>query len=240
LSPWLELMRQEFKRKLFPHPDFAGVGRRPAKNNFFVDFDTHNLLRPTAADRQSFYSTGFNTGSLCPNDIREMEGKNPREDSAGDTYYVPVNVQDAQNPVVVPITPAASNPVDQGDDAPADPEANSLAHIYSRLFRDAFGRVLSRDKLDQKAFTRTFQPVIYAIADMLCQRHDTQFRSGHPLPGDVVSFANDYIGGMFQRKHEWALENADAQASKELERAIGAINQAVTRAVKQSPEETHV
>jgi HK97 family phage portal protein len=241
LSPWLELMRQEFKRKLFPNPNFAGIGRHPAKNNFFIDFDTHNLLRPTAADRQSFYSAGFNTGSLCPNDIREMEGLNPREDDAGDTYYIPVNVQDAQNPVVTPDTSAASDPVDQGDDAPADPETKSLVHIYSRLFRDAFGRVLSRDKIDQKAFTRTFQPVVYAITDMLCQRHDQQFRSGSPLPGDVVTFANDYLGGMFIRKIEWHLDKSDEQSAAELERAISAIDQAVVRTVKTTklPEVTH-
>jgi HK97 family phage portal protein len=129
LAPWFEAMRQEFKRKLFPNPDFAGIGRRPSKNNFFIDFDTHKLLRPTAADRQSFYANGFNTGSLSPNDIRELEGMNPREDDAGDTYYVPVNVQDAQNPVVVPPSASTTDPADLGDDPPAVPETNSLSRI---------------------------------------------------------------------------------------------------------------
>jgi HK97 family phage portal protein len=163
LSPWLELMRQEFKRKLFPNPNFAGVGRRPAKNSFFVDFDTHRLLRPTAADRQTYYATGFNTGALCPNDIREMEGLNPREDDAGNTFYIPVNMQNATNPIVAQPT-NSSDPADQGDDPPSDPETNSLSRIYSGLFRDAFGRALSRDKADPKIF----QPIIYAIAEAQC------------------------------------------------------------------------
>jgi HK97 family phage portal protein len=233
LAPWFEAMRQEFKRKLFPNPDFAGVGRRPAKNNFFIDFDTHKLLRPTAADRQSYYQTGFTTGSLSPNDIRELEGMNPREDEAGDTYYVPVNVQDAQNPVVVPTTPS-NDPADQGDDAPADPETNSLSRIYSGLFRDAFGRALSRDKADPKIF----QPIIYALADALCLKHDPDWRNVRdPIPGEVIRFANDYIGGMFTRKGEWTKENADEQSTRELDRAIGALNQAVTRTYK---KEIHV
>jgi HK97 family phage portal protein len=233
LAPWFEAMRQEFKRKLFPNPDFAGIGRRPAKNNFFIDFDTHRLLRPTAADRQSYYQTGFTTGSLSPNDIRELEGMNPREDEAGDTYYVPVNVQDAQNPVVVPATPS-NDPADQGDDPPAAPETNSLSRIYSGLFRDAFGRAMSRDKADPKIF----QPIIYAIADALCLNHDPEWRNVRdPIPGDVIKFANDYIGGMFTRKHEWTNENADEQSARELERAIGAIRTAVTRTYK---KEIHV
>ncbi len=232
LAPWFEAMRQEFKRKLFPNPDFAGIGRRPAKNNFFIDFDTHRLLRPTAADRQSFYATGFNTGSLCPNDIREMEGMNPREDAAGDTYYIPVNVQDAQNPVVVP--PSSSNDTaDQEADPPSEPETNSLKNIYSRLFRDAFGRAMSRDKADPKIF----QPVIYAIADALCLKHDPDCRNVRdPIPADLIKFADDYIGGMFQRKNEWTKENADEQSARELERAIGALSQAITRTYK---KETH-
>jgi HK97 family phage portal protein len=234
LSPWLEVMRQEFKRKLFPNPDFAGVGRRPGKNNFFIDFDTHRLLRPTAADRQSYYQTGFTTGSLSPNDIREMEGLNPRDDDAGNTYYVPVNVQDPQNPLRVPSAPASTDPADQGDDPPTFPEANSLVPVYSRVFRDALGRVLSREKLDQKAFHRTFQPVIYGIADMLCQQQDPEFRSSRPLPGDVVTFANDFIGGMFKRSSDWKSEKADELSAAELERAIGAIARCVTNSTSKS------
>lgn len=231
LTPWFEAMRQEFKRKLFPNPDFAGIGRRPAKNSFFIDFDTHRLLRPTAADRQSYYQTGFTTGALSPNDIRELEGMNPRDDDAGNTYYVPVNVQDAQNPVVVASDPE-NDPSDQGDDPPSSPETNSLKRIYSRLFRDAFGRALSRDKLDQKAFSKIFIPVLYAIADMSCQAHDPQFRSGSVMPGDVVKFTDDFIGGMFQRKIEWHLDRADEQSAAELDRAISAIHQVVTRTPK--------
>jgi HK97 family phage portal protein len=233
LSPWFEAMRQEFKRKLFPNPDFVGIGRRPAKNNFYIDFDTHNLLRPTAADQQAFYVAGFNTGTLSPNDIRELMGKNPREDEAGDTYYIPVNVQDAQNPVVTPPTPG-NDPTDEDNDPPLNTETNSLSRIYSGLFRDAFGRAMSRDKADPKIF----QPIIYAIADALCLDHDPNRRNVHdPIPATIIKFANDYIGGLFKRKHEWNQGNADEQSARELDRAISALRTAVTYLTPLKPKE---
>lgn len=217
LNPHLEAMKQEFKRKLFPNPDYVGAGRRPAKNNFFVDFDTHKLLRPTAADRQAFYATGFNTGSLSSNDIRELENQNPREDAAGDRYYIPVNVQDSENPVVTP------NPGDKAP-APPDTESNDLIPLYSRVFRDAFGRVISRDKPDPKSLQRIFSPVLYAISDQLCQRYNPEFSGGQPLPADLVKFTNDYMGGMAKRSSEWTQERADELALAELKRAIEALS----------------
>jgi hypothetical protein len=226
LNPWLAAIQQEFKRKLFPNPQGVGIGRKPGRNNFYLDFDLHDMLRPTAADRQTFYATGFSTGALSPNDIRELEGLNPREDEMGDTYYVPVNMQDAQNPVVVP-NPA--QPEAPKQEAP-QPEAKSLIPVYSRLFRDAFGRVLSRDKLDSKAFHRAFSPVLFAIADMLQQQSDPEFRAGSPLHGDVAKFVTDYIPVMHHRSSAWTLDKADKLSEAELERAINAIQDAVSRA----------
>jgi HK97 family phage portal protein len=226
LSPWLTAITQEFKRKMFPNPTGLGIGRKPAKNAFYLDFDLHDLLRPTATDRQSFYSTGFTTGTLSPNDIRELEGMNPRSGTAGDTYYIPVNMQDAENPVVVPNPAQPEAPQQQ---APVKPEAKSLIPLYSRVFRDAFGRVLSRDKADAKAFHRAFAPVLYAITDMLVQQSDPEFRTGTQLPGDVVKFVNDYIITMQHRASSWTLDKADELSNAELERAITAIQVPIAR-----------
>src|SRR3954463_11571151 len=223
LDPWLQLIKQEFKRKLFPNPDFAGIGRKPQKNNFYVDFDLHNLLRPSAADRQSFYATGFNSGYLSPNDIREMEQKNPIEKAWGDTYYVPVNVQPAERADAVPApTEPAQQPEPESQPEPSHPEAKSFVPSYSRIFRDALGRVLSRDKADPKAFQRTFQPVLLSISDTL---------TGHQnaISSDTTAFISDYIGGMFKRSATWSLETADEMSSAELERAIQAIATVVQR-----------
>jgi len=226
LGPWLAVLRQEFKRKLFPNPDFAGVGRRPQKNNFFVDFDLHDLLRPDAASREKYAQTMFSVGALSPNDIRMLEGLNPINSPGADRHYVPVNMQDADNPVVVP-----QQAPDQQDTPGPDPETNSIIPIYSRLFRDALGRILSRDRADAKVFHRTFSPVLYAIADLLCQHEDRDFRPGRPIPADVIRFSDEFIGGMFKRSAHWTPEQADETSTVELERAIGAVKQAVSRAV---------
>lgn len=245
LDPWLTAIKQEFKRRLFPNPDFAGVGRKPQRNNFYVDFDLHNLLRPTANDRQSFYSTGFNTGWLSPNDIRELEGMNPIEDDSGNTYYVPVNVQpaDIDDDAGVPQQLDTVDAQDKQDAKPEtetpkeeqqegeepQPEAKSFFPVYSRVFRDAIGRVLSRDKVDLKAFQRTFSPVLYAILDCLYGQQNKDFRTGTLLPADLVGFVNDYIGGMFKRSADWRQDKADDINTYELERALTAIATAIQR-----------
>lgn len=94
MSPWINACQQEFKRKLFPHP---GVGRR-AKNPFYAHFDTAELVRPDAASRTAYYSSGRQWGYLNGDDIRAMEHLNPIEDAAGETYWMPVNMTDADNP----------------------------------------------------------------------------------------------------------------------------------------------
>ena len=95
LSPWLDSWEQEFKRKLFP-PEKKAVA------SFFVKFDIQRLLYPDAASRSKFYTDGKNTGWLNSNDIREMEDLNPIEDGSGDVYWMPVNMQDAANPLTAP------------------------------------------------------------------------------------------------------------------------------------------
>jgi HK97 family phage portal protein len=88
LSPWLNAIKQEWKRKLFPHP---GVGRRP-KSPFYVDFDTSGLVRANAADREKFNASGKQWGYLSTNDIRASENLNPIEEPWADEYWMPINM----------------------------------------------------------------------------------------------------------------------------------------------------
>lgn len=104
LAPWLNSLKQEFKRKLFPHPS---VGRRPV-NPFYVDFDTSDLIRASAADRTAFYASGRQWGYLNSNDIREREKMNPITDPAAEDYWKPVNMGDLDTPAG--ITPANTQP----------------------------------------------------------------------------------------------------------------------------------
>jgi hypothetical protein len=78
---------------------------------------------------------------------------------------------------------------------------------------------------------------------MICQHQDPEFRSGGQLPGDVVTFANDFIGGMFKSSSDWKPANADEVSAAELERAIGAMASCVSncrsQSLQQHPEDHH-
>jgi HK97 family phage portal protein len=95
IEPWTSLIRQEFKRKLFPH---RGIGRTP-KNRFFVDFDFSKMLRPDAASREKFNASGRQWGYLSANDVRANEGLNPIDEPWADEYLIPVNMTLATTPV---------------------------------------------------------------------------------------------------------------------------------------------
>lgn len=112
LNPWLKAYEEEFTRKLFPK-----MGR--SANKFFPKFDPRKLMYPDADSRAKFYSSGRQWGYLNANDIRELEDMNPIEGSVGDTFWMPVNMQDAQDP----ITP--------GMNATADFHASPKGQPYS-------------------------------------------------------------------------------------------------------------
>ncbi len=88
LASWINALKQEWKRKLFPH---AGIGRRP-KNPFYVDFDTAEYVRASAADRTTFYANGRQWGYLSTNDILGLEKMNPSPDAAAEKLWKPVNM----------------------------------------------------------------------------------------------------------------------------------------------------
>ena len=150
----------------------AWVAGPPRTTSLSTLIPTSCCVRPPQIGKL-FTATGFNTGSLCPNDIREMEGKNPREDAAGETYLCSGQRSRFERIQLWcrAIPPRAT--MTRMRILPPDPETNSLSRIYSGLFRDAFGRALSRDKADPKIF----QPIMYAIADQLCLNHDPDWRN---------------------------------------------------------------
>ena len=84
------------------------------RSNHQIRFDLEGLLRGDIATRTKFYGEMIRLGVLNPNEVREMEGKNPRE--GGDEYApVPGGTQDAPQPEPEP----AALP-------PAQPAANGL------------------------------------------------------------------------------------------------------------------
>jgi len=91
LHPWIVRFEKEFSRKLFPK-------RGRTANVYFPHFDTRRLLYPDAASRAAFYGSGRQWGYLNGDDIREFEDLNPTADGTGAKYWMPTNMQFADDP----------------------------------------------------------------------------------------------------------------------------------------------
>lgn len=95
LSPWMNAIGLEWKRKLFRS---KGVGRTP-KNRFFVGFDDSSMRRGDAASREKFNASGKQWGYLNTNDVRALEGLNPIDEPFAEEYWIPVNMTLATTPI---------------------------------------------------------------------------------------------------------------------------------------------
>lgn len=210
-SPWTTALKIEYKRKLFPN---SGIGRKP-KNAYFVDFDMHEMTRPDAASLEKFYASGKQWGYLNTNDIRSREGINPIDEDWAEDYWMPINM-----------TPLDPNHQDgNGDGNKPEP----LNRAYSRLFRDAFGRVLIRENRDFRAFQQAFGPVLFPIRDVLTAETNRELRCESQPGSETDKFIGEYLSGLQKRSAEWTAESADETARQELERAIRALRVAVYR-----------
>lgn len=74
------------------------------QQGLYTKFSVAGLLRGSTKDRGDFYTKLYNIGALNPNEIRELEDRNPYE--GGDQYRVPLNMVD----------PAAEATGDNNDD----------------------------------------------------------------------------------------------------------------------------
>jgi len=246
MRPWFSCWEHELRRKLF-----TGSARgRNASKKFFPLFDVRNLMLPDAASRQAFYASGKQWGFLSTNDIHELEDMNPIDDPTADHYWQPVNMRSTQNAEAADAKAAATTvpgpaPVPSTPPTGADnntPAQNMLISAYFRLFRDAFGRALARDRADIKGFRRVFEPVFMAFTDLLMASVDPSLRDGNSFPASLLEFARDYVGAMHLRSAVWTAEKADEQTWAELLRAGEAIQAAVAREVcsgkvKEQPNE---
>ena len=59
-------------------------------DSHFFRLNLDGLLRGDTQSRASYYNTMFNIGAMSPNDVRELENLNRRDD--GDEYFVPLNM----------------------------------------------------------------------------------------------------------------------------------------------------
>lgn len=211
LAPKISAIKQEFRRKLFPH---AGVGR--PKNPYLLDCDTWRLVRGDAASREKFYSSGKQWGFLNTNDIKSREGENPVDEPWAEEYWMPVNM----TLVTTPVDPSC----DHGAPSPD-------LQVYSRLFRDAFGRIVAREKRDAHALQACFGAVCHAMRDQFGAAASREMRVQASPGAESERFVGEYLAGLSKRAAEWTAERADEVCEAELARAARAIRVAVYREI---------
>lgn len=229
LGPWLEAWQQEIKRKLFPT-----MGRNAGR--YFPKFETRQLTMPDADSRRNFYASMRQWGWGSANDVREYEDLNPVDNPAADAFWMPVNMQvmgEEQPSDIAPGDDAPPNGTDAGAGNGSDPGATEktgkrLVRLYSRIFRDAMGRILQRKTADLAVFQRTFGPIFMSIAEGL----GADLLGFDPAGFENSRFATDYVAGMAHRLATWRTANGDLakMAEQELTRAVQAIAIEVFRA----------
>jgi HK97 family phage portal protein len=212
LSPKINAVKQEFRRKLFPHP---GVGRRP-KNPFMLDCDTWGLVRGDSASREKYYASGKQWGYLSTNDIKAREKENPVDAPWAEEYWMPVNMT------------LATTPFSPGD---AGATTEPAVRAYSRLFRDAYGRVVTRERRDLATFQACFGPICYALRDQFGAAASQEMRVKASPGAESERFISEYLGGLASRSAEWTAERAEEVCAAELGRAAKAIRMAVYREI---------
>jgi HK97 family phage portal protein len=87
LTPWVVRFEHELNRKIFAERE---------KGLFYVKFNMGSLLRGDVKTRSEYYSKMLQWGVLCPDEVRELEDRNPREDGKGGEYINPANITGKQ------------------------------------------------------------------------------------------------------------------------------------------------
>lgn len=232
LRPWTEALKLEYKRKLFPSP---GVGRA-ATNRFFVDYDYTDLQRADAAAREAFYASGRQWGYLNANDVRAFEKLNPVEESWAEDYWMPINMTLAETPLDpshqdgkgagdAPAKDGKEAKQSEGDEETDDSGDARVRSACGRLFQDAFGRVLAREKRDARSIQAAFGPVLLALRDVYFAGATAEMRLRGAPGAESDGFAAEYMRGMEKRADAWQA----ASCGRELTRAMKAMRMAAYR-----------
>jgi hypothetical protein len=224
---------------MLPSPE---RGRNAAKR-FGVFFDTWPLVTPSANDLRAFVQAMVQWGVWEPNDARERMHMNPLDTPAADSTWMQINMAPVAQLFETPALPGAGGD-DQGDNEDAKPGATKdkagrarrgdrilitrVSRAYSRLFRDAFGRMCRRSQADEATFRQVFMPVLVSIGEEL-EQYAAQILDTAVNSDGIESsrFLAGYLGTMFHRfeGEEWPSANGSAQeiCDRELSRAIRAL-----------------
>lgn len=106
MGPWYAAIEQSAMVNLLTDEELDA--------GYYIRFTVNALMHATAKDKAAYLKQMFDMGALNPNEIRELDERNPYE--GGDSFRVPMNTEDPANPEP-----------DEDDDKPAKPEEDDDA-----------------------------------------------------------------------------------------------------------------
>jgi hypothetical protein len=149
LMPWLVRHEKSIYRDLIK-PDERKI--------YYAKYNVEGMLRGDSLSRYQSYQLAINNTILTPNEIRELEDRNPVE--GGDKLFTPLNMMElgAEPPAPAP-APSAPAPAkrsgnwsDQSTkqtiEQRASADRRALMNRNVRLFEDAAARVVKRETTD--------------------------------------------------------------------------------------------
>ena len=83
LLPWYIRLEQELNSKLLTEDE---------RKTYFFKFSLDGMLRGNTLARYQAHQIAITNGILSPNEVRELEDRNPREDGEGDKFLTPLNM----------------------------------------------------------------------------------------------------------------------------------------------------
>lgn len=134
LRPYLIRIEQEINRKLLKgEPDL------------YVKFSVDALLRGDSAARFARYEIGHRIGIFSPNDILELEDRNPIDDEHGELRFVAANMITLENAAKAKAPGEPAPKPDEPAPEPKEDKAESSERVLSVMLRDVFGRAVHRE-----------------------------------------------------------------------------------------------
>ncbi len=215
LRPYLCRIEAEVSRKLLPK-----VGRNSSR--FYISFDVSERQRGDFKTTMDGYATARQWGWLSGAEIRDEQGYNPGPPEL-DVYWVPANMQNAAR--LLDTESIQDQPIDQPVlPAPAAEDRNLLSKYtigYIRLYRDAFGRLVNRNKRDSSAISSLFTPVLRSISELAAESLGMQISADDKHTQVIV---DDLLTSFEKRVSKWSEQMTDDEIES---LACGEFNKAV-------------
>lgn len=229
MSAWFARYKSAYNAKLFPdNPS----NKWENGDKYEIGFDTTEMDSYRILEALKTVTAARQWGIGSGNEGRKLIGWNAFDKQASkdpaDKLWRPVNMvpmsEESENAPPPPVPNAEPN-VKAPDTG--DATDNAVRNLFTRVFRDAFNRVIARDTRNEKVVLGAFNAPISAISDYFLMINDANFRSGSEFPAEIDTFISGYLQSMTKRCATWNATESGAQCDAELTRAITEIKKRV-------------